>query len=282
MLNLFSATRHHNYAKSARLYLQIMKNLPVTHPWLYKQFAENGHHAVRRSDRFWAGISTDLSIEQILTSAIKVRGGLTTGRGFTEAVRTTWVYSLYRNASLTAAVNDLTKIRCEASESHIDTTASRVSRDYNDVCKLLAWFKDHDPFDITDDSLRSLSTGLCSSNKDGVNCDEAKTIGEQMQREMNGKIFSEVSLKRKHCIKPLDSLQNLLKVDNEPLHVDSGVLFSRLIIQAERSNDLKSYFKYELSHEPPALFKNCSMRKNNKSVLAMKLKGDIKSSEKPN
>ena len=103
-----------------------------------------------------------------------------------------------------------------------------------------------------------------------------------MQREMNGKIFSEVSLKRKHCIKPLDSLQNLLKVDNEPLHVDSGVLFSRLIIQAERSNDLKSYFKYELSHEPPALFKNCSMRKNNKSVLAMKLKGDIKSSEKPN
>ena len=35
MINLFAATGHINYAKSARLYLQIMLELPVTHPWLY-------------------------------------------------------------------------------------------------------------------------------------------------------------------------------------------------------------------------------------------------------
>ena len=32
MLNLFAATGHFNYAKSARLYLQLMKDLPESHP----------------------------------------------------------------------------------------------------------------------------------------------------------------------------------------------------------------------------------------------------------
>ena len=43
MLNLFAATGHISYAKSARLYLQEMRKLPETHPWLYAQFI-NGHH----------------------------------------------------------------------------------------------------------------------------------------------------------------------------------------------------------------------------------------------
>ena len=35
MLNLFAATGHINYAKSARLYLQTMQCLQFDHPWLY-------------------------------------------------------------------------------------------------------------------------------------------------------------------------------------------------------------------------------------------------------
>src|SRR6218665_621317 len=38
MLNLFAATGHNNYAKSGRLYLQVMLELPLTHPWLYDKF----------------------------------------------------------------------------------------------------------------------------------------------------------------------------------------------------------------------------------------------------
>ena len=105
-----------------------------------------------------------------------------------------------------------------------------------------------------------------------------EAIGEKIQKEMNCLNFSEISLKRRDCIKSLDSLQNVLRVDNEPLTVDSSVLFSRLIIRAERSNDPKPYFAYELEHEPTSGM----MRKNNKSLLGFKLNGDIKSSEKPN
>ena len=55
MLNLFAATGHTHYAKNARLYLQLMNELPKTQPWLFDKL-NFGLHGVRRSDRFWAGL----------------------------------------------------------------------------------------------------------------------------------------------------------------------------------------------------------------------------------
>ncbi len=65
MLPYFAASGHSLYAKSAYVYLQIMLRLPQTHPDAHLKFME-GYHVVRRSDRFWAGLSTDLIIEQVL------------------------------------------------------------------------------------------------------------------------------------------------------------------------------------------------------------------------
>jgi len=68
MLSLFAATGHSSYAKSGRLYLQMMLQLPDKYPLVYDQLS-NGFHAVRRSNRYWAGLSTDLTIEQVLMRA---------------------------------------------------------------------------------------------------------------------------------------------------------------------------------------------------------------------
>lgn len=64
MLPYFAATGHIQYAKSAYIYLQQMHDLEKSHPTLYTSFIE-GQHVVRRSNRFWAGLSTDLVIEQV-------------------------------------------------------------------------------------------------------------------------------------------------------------------------------------------------------------------------
>ena len=56
-----------------------MKDLPESHPWLNEMFSQ-GFHTVRRSNRYWAGLWTDLTIEQTLMRAVKSRGGLTRGR----------------------------------------------------------------------------------------------------------------------------------------------------------------------------------------------------------
>ena len=45
MLNLFAATGHINYAKNARLYLQLMLDLEKNYPWLY-QFNEKRVHCI--------------------------------------------------------------------------------------------------------------------------------------------------------------------------------------------------------------------------------------------
>ena len=52
MLNLFAATGHINYAKSSRLYLQLMMQLPSDYPWLYQCFIEKGYHTIRRAVDF--------------------------------------------------------------------------------------------------------------------------------------------------------------------------------------------------------------------------------------
>ena len=52
-----------NYARSGRVYLQQMQDLPSTHPWLHKQF-QDGMFASRQSDPLCAGLSPDLVMEQ--------------------------------------------------------------------------------------------------------------------------------------------------------------------------------------------------------------------------
>ena len=57
-----------------------MLQLQAQHPDV-NAFFSTGYHVIRRSDRYWAGLSSDLVIEQVL---MKATGGLTRGRGMTE------------------------------------------------------------------------------------------------------------------------------------------------------------------------------------------------------
>ena len=91
MLPYFAASGHSRYAKSAYVYLQIVLRLPETHPDAHRKFMEGYHDVVRRSDRFWAGLSTFLIIEQVLMRSIKTHVGLTRGKGMTENKRLVWV-----------------------------------------------------------------------------------------------------------------------------------------------------------------------------------------------
>lgn len=73
MLPYYAAAGHNNYLKSARIYLQNMLNLKETHPNIDKMF-HSGLHVIRRSDRYWAGLSADLVIEQEFMRAMKASG----------------------------------------------------------------------------------------------------------------------------------------------------------------------------------------------------------------
>ena len=110
MINLFAATGHLHYAKSARLYLQLKLALPEQYLWLYNKFAMEGYHTIRRSRRYWAGLWSDLVIEQVMMKSLKSRGGLTRGKGMTDSVRHQWVHTMHRCASVHNAMTILTDL----------------------------------------------------------------------------------------------------------------------------------------------------------------------------
>ncbi|KAL8582347.1 hypothetical protein ACOMHN_037104 [Nucella lapillus] len=120
MLPFFAAAGHHNYAKSARLYLQQMMALKDTHPKVYQDYQE-GHHVFRRSERYWAGLSQDLVIEQVLMRSLKTSGGLTRGTGFGERQRLVWLLSMPACAEINSAMQTLSGITFTTSEQHKET-----------------------------------------------------------------------------------------------------------------------------------------------------------------
>jgi len=55
------------------------------------------------------------------------------------------------------------------------------------------------------------------------------------------------------------------KISGEQVVIDFNSLFHRLVVLAERSVDIKSYFVYELTQYQTSLFKDGFMRKPVKS-----------------
>lgn len=267
MLNLFAATGHNMYTKCARLYLQLMNDLPESHPWLFNQFKEHGHHVVRRTDRYWAGLSTDLVIEQTFMRSIKGRGGLTHGSGVTDNVRLVWTETLHQCAAVHSAMQSLTKMELDISSDHVDMSKSRIRRDIIDVAKFVDWFKTFDPFSQSDNHLRSLSSGVTATEGDGINCDRVEQVGTNIQQQIDGLAFTDIQLRKKNQVKTLVQLQKGITVNNKKLFVHSTVLFDRLILLAARNSDTGVPFAYELTALPASLFKESVMRKPDKANL---------------
>ena len=82
MIPFFHATSNNLYAKSAHLYLQDMREIKnKMNIFEYEIFVNDGFFTIKRSNKFWPGIWSDMTIEQVLMKSMKSQGGLTHGRG---------------------------------------------------------------------------------------------------------------------------------------------------------------------------------------------------------
>ena len=117
-----------------------MQKLCEEFPWLYQEF-QDGFHAVRRSNRHWSGLWSDLTIEQTLMRSIKTRGGLTRGRGMSESVRHMWTLTLHTCASVHDSMMDLTGLMIKSCEQHVDVIEARRCKDTHDYEKIKNWWK---------------------------------------------------------------------------------------------------------------------------------------------
>ena len=228
-----------------------------------------GNHVVRRSDRFWAGLSTDLVIEQVLMRSVKSTGGMTRGRGMSELQRTLWLLSMPACAEVNTAMQHLTSVDFNTSEQHKEVGGSRVARDEKDTIFFLSYLQQRNPFQIDEDdnSLRSIETGVTADS--AVNVEQAKEIGTRTLQDIIGKNVKDYSFRKSQQAVTLNE-KSSLKVNGEVIAVDPQLFFQRLTAAANRYvTDISEVFKYELSGVPSSLFDNTGlMREPQKSALA--------------
>lgn len=85
------------------------------------------------TNKYWAGLFTDLSIEQTYMRDIKGNGGLTRGRGMEEGTR---LNDLHAQHYLVVFVHNTAVQVCGTvtnQKSHIDLGVSRKMNDFNDT-----------------------------------------------------------------------------------------------------------------------------------------------------
>ena len=166
-------------------------------------------------------------------------------------------------------MSNFTELQLATSEQHVEMRVSRIKRDFEDINKMITWLQNHNPFDDIDPSLRSLSSGQASNEKDGINCDIAEDVGIIMQKKMDNKSYTEISFKGTDQVRALENIRKGTRIADDTIHIDPMLLFSRLLIQVERSENIQFLFAYELASTPTSLYKNNMMRKGKKVFFGL-------------
>ena len=267
MIPFFHAAGHLAYAKSAHLYLQQMsvleKRMPASE---YEYFTKKGGFTIRRTHKMWAGIWSDMTIEQVLMRQLKVSGGLTHGRGMTDNATTQWVASLPACTELINQFEEFCDVAFLSGEQHVELRELRINRDISDVDKLATYLNVHQPFTSCPE-LFPIADGVTGDSS--INCEQAVSLGRDAIKKIVGKSFNEVTLKRKDRVSSLAIVTNAVKLNGEEMPINHTQLTNRILCMIKNENDLARYITYEWAVYPPSLFyENGMLRKTPKSKLA--------------
>lgn len=263
MIPYFHSSGHNNYSKSAHLYLQDMRTLKTEmSEYEYELFVAQGYFTIRRSHKFWSGVWSDMTIEQVLMRTMKTRGGLTHGRGFSDSVLIKFVATMIFLVSVCNQVENFCNVRSYSSEQHVDSRESRISRDVADVQKILNFFSLYHPFPETE-KIMSIYSGVVGGST--INCHNAFEVGMQHLKSIIGLHFGSVKLPRKNKVLSLKTVNSSVRVNDETVAIDPLLLFQRISLNIMNQEDMKIFLQHELAPFPLSLFTENGFRKNIKS-----------------
>lgn len=263
MLPYFHASGHFLYAKSAQLYLQDMLKLETMMSDIeYQRFVTDGFFTVRRTSKFWSGIWSDMTIEQVLMRSMHSQGGLTHGRGFSDSVLTKFIATMIVLIDVCNEVEEFCNSSFNTSEQHVDARESRIARDNSDVKKLSAFLEKHNPFPESIHVMSFFSTIVGGSS---INCHKAYEVGMRAAKSIIGNTFGSIKFQRKTKVLSLKTVNSSIKVNGEKITINPLLLFQRISLQIKNIDDMRDNLKYELAPFPLALFTDNGFKKNSKS-----------------
>ena len=248
-LPIFAAAGHFNYLKSAYLYVQEMSELDTKHPDVFRKFS-NGCHVIRRSNQFWAGLSSDLVIESTLMRSLKTSGGLTRGSGMNEEQRSLWTMSTPITSQYNDAMQEFNHLSYTTSEQHKESTESRINRDSSDLSKIRSKLDAYTPFS-PDPSLRNVVNGVVATAD--VNVHEYESVAMKIIEKMIEEPVLKISFKCKDKAKTLGDISSVQLAPEQT--IDPALLFQRFVVVSKTGElSMQEVMNYELSPFPPSLF----------------------------
>ena len=153
-------------------------------------------------------------------------------------------------------MQELTGVKSNSGEQNKDMSKARQKRAAKDKLVILTTIADRDPFSA-DPNLRNIMTGVNADS--AVNVDRAIAIGEKILSSMKGKSATDYTFKRSSQAVTL-AAKSPVRIENDTVQVDPQLLFQRLIVACNKSDDLQGLFRYELRCYPVALFDSSSLR----------------------
>ena len=167
-------------------------------------------------------------------------------------------------------MQELTGVNMKSSDQHRDEFQSRLTRDKDDLMKVIDYLDQHNPLQhvpFCPSTLHNIATGKTASS--AVNADNAQAVGEAILQSMEGKMVTDFSFSKKSRAHKMASDSAVcIKVGLEDAEIDSNLLFQRFVMTGLNAGDLNNIMKYELCTYPPALFeKSFVLRTTNKSTL---------------
>jgi hypothetical protein len=194
--------------------------------------------------------------------ALKTRGGLSRGRGFTDIQQAVWLYS--RNVCAAANLslkNDFLGLNGGSSDQHVVIGKEYRKKNESDFDNTVEFFKSRNVFDISRTALLNIVTGIEAESS--VNVHHAKSIGNKVVEKAVGCMVKSYKFKRVDQAITMGS--KIKRQDGTVQEVDPQELFDRLINLAfvcsslSASVDrlqLKDILCFELAPFPATLFEN--------------------------
>ncbi|KYN50525.1 hypothetical protein ALC57_00165 [Trachymyrmex cornetzi] len=230
-------------------------------------FYASGHYLYGKSsqlNKYWSGIWSDMTIEQVLMKSMKSAGGLTHGRGISDSVLCKWILSSIILTEISNEMENFCNVCYSTSEQHVDAGVSRIKRDASDLDKLVSFFSTYDPFPASN-TISSIYSGVVGN--ESINCHQAAEVGTQLLHNTIGKSFASLKSVKKNRVQTLRSVHTYVKVHDEKIEINPLLIFQRIALNIKTKTDMKQYLKYELAPMPLSIFDDSGMRKTQKSLF---------------
>ena len=158
----------------------------------FDKFTKKGYFTIRRTDKFYSGIFSDQTIEQMLMRQIKIKGGLI-NRGLSEHNMGKWIGCLIALVDISSALCEFVGLDFGSSEQHKDARKSKTSDDVKVMNVIFDFLQKNYPFPSTPE-IFSIVSGLKGNTI--VNCYNALETGLKNLSDIVNRKFTYFKLKK--------------------------------------------------------------------------------------